>query len=103
MINKYKYILLSLGSYIAAVLWFGGVGQIGTALVKTNHILPYGDFMNTIALGVFFILVILGIFFGFKSNKAKESSWAGNLLMVIGIVVILGWLLLRGACGPSDC
>ncbi len=92
--KKYKNICLSIGSYLIAILWLAILVQIGSTLVATHKSFTLGGTMNFIVLAVFFVFLLIGIFFGSKSNKAKESSWAGNLLMAIGIVLILGYLLL---------
>lgn len=91
--KNHKNIFLSLASYILAVIWFTIWIQVGNAFA-TAHSSYTGNSMNIFVLAVFFILLIVGIIFGIKSNKAKESSWAGNLLAVIGIVILIGYFVL---------
>ena len=38
---------------------------------------------------IFYLVVLAGIFFAYMSNKKKESSWMGNLLLIIGILSLL--------------
>jgi len=79
-IKEHKNISLSIGAYILAALIF----ILWTYIVPTSP-----DSPNWIGLGLFVILIITGIFFGFKSNKSRESSWAGNVLMLIGTLILL--------------
>ena len=37
-------------------------------------------------LYIFYIPLVFALWFGFRSNKVKESSWAGNLVLVIAIL-----------------
>lgn len=90
--QKYKNISLSLAAYIIGIIWFLGAVQIGNMLVATHQ--QSSGIGNIVVIGVFFLLLLIGVFFGFTSNKKRESSWAGNLLAAIGIVIILGYLLL---------
>ena len=81
--KKYKNSSLSLLSYIVAFLmvyWLFG----STSLPRS------ADFpMFWISL----ILVIIGIFLGYRSNKMKESKWAGYVLMGLGILSLLFLLI----------
>lgn len=55
-------------------------------------------------LGLSFIFVVIGIIFAYKSNKHKESSWAGNLLVLIGLLIIFGSFFIKSVCTPaSNC
>lgn len=96
MLKNYKNIFLSLGSYVVAIVWFVSVVSVADFFMKTaTPVSPtVGSVTNVVFLGIFFVLILVGIFFGYKSNKVRESSWGGNLLMVIGIVGILSYLLL---------
>lgn len=94
MIKKYKNISFSIGSYILAfiityVLPYLIPPSFNTTII--NLASKYGDY---IFLTPFFMLIILGIFFGARSNKLKESSWVGNLLIVLGIVIIIFYILM---------
>jgi len=40
------------------------------------------------------IILLVGIFFGFRSVKAKESTWAGHLMVVLGGLIIISPLLI---------
>lgn len=77
------------------MIWFITWINIGDDFTRTTSIPSnIGIVMNAIVLIGLFILLFSGVFFGFKSNKIKESAWAGNLCTVMGIVVIVGYLLL---------
>lgn len=40
------------------------------------------------------IVLFVGIFFGFRSIKARESSWAGHMIVVIGGLIIIAPFLI---------
>ena len=76
-IKSYKNVYLSLASYIIAYIW------ASIPVANTPGI------SNKIGVSLLAMLILAGIFFAFKSNKAKESSWAGNVLMLVGILILL--------------
>ncbi|OHA16856.1 MAG: hypothetical protein A3C79_00825 [Candidatus Taylorbacteria bacterium RIFCSPHIGHO2_02_FULL_45_28] len=74
-----KNIYIAIGSYVLALLVML-IGIPVSASPDTNNL--------TIAI-VTAIFLVIGIIFSLKSNKAKESSWIGSLLGIIGIL----WLI----------
>ncbi|MDO8590702.1 MAG: hypothetical protein Q7R65_01850 [bacterium] len=75
-IKRYKNAYLSLVFYIIAFIW------AFIPVVNTPGI------SNKIGVGLLAVFIIIGIFFAFKSSKAKESTWASTLLMLIGIFLL---------------
>src|SRR3989338_11107971 len=75
-IKSYKNVYLSLASYIIA-------------LSSYFYLLFIPNISPAIVYSPTLVLILIGILFAHKSNKAKESSWAGNLLMAIGILILL--------------
>ena len=92
--KNHKNILVSLISYVVAIAWLLGAISIGNSLVGTSASASTSNSMNAFVLIVFFILLIISAVFGLKGSKAKESSWAGNLLATIAIITGLMYLLL---------
>ncbi len=45
--------------------------------------------LNSPATIPYFACALIGFFFAHMSNRKKESSWVGNLLLVIGILLFL--------------
>jgi hypothetical protein len=97
--KKYKNIYWSLVFYaltivfvviIPALLWFSSP-EFASAPSFLGH--------SLLAIGI--LSIFIGIFFGFRSIKAKESSWTGHLMLLIGglmlaypiIVSIIGYSL----------
>lgn len=80
--KTHKNISLAIGFYIiASVVSFTGIpfrGLIGTP----------GTYNLAVAI-LTGILLLIGVMFSLKSNKQKESSWAGNLLGIVGILSII--------------
>jgi hypothetical protein len=70
--KKYKNVWLSLGFYVLAFLLTYVIQRLG----------------NSTALVPFFVLIILGIFFALRSNASKESSWAGGVMIFIGVLIL---------------
>jgi len=83
---KNKNTILSIVFIVAAplLLWFMNF------LSKVGHIasLPF-----TFLVILYFVLLIVGIFFGWKSLKLKESSILGNLVTLLGIFALLGGIV----------
>ncbi len=95
-IKRYKNVYLSLASYIIAI----SVIYLVPALIWP----PFSFVSPTLGyffLGLSFIFVVIGIIFAYKSNKQKESLWAGNLLMLIGLLIIFGVFSIKIACTPA--
>lgn len=89
--KKHKNILCSLGSYIIAFLWL----YLGVNVVNmVDYSSSAGGILNIFVALIYFILIIAGIVFAYKSKNSKESSWAGNLSMVIGILIGIYFLLM---------
>jgi hypothetical protein len=46
---------------------------------------------------------ICGLFFARKSSNLKESAWAGNFLMIIGLLMLLFliWIYAMGSAANS--
>jgi Flp pilus assembly protein protease CpaA len=73
---------MSLGSYMLAVLVYLLFSYI---VIITPP--------NWIALILLVIFMMLGIFFGVKSIMAKESRWAGYLMVFGGVFILfLPWI-----------
>jgi hypothetical protein len=79
--KKHINTLLSLGSYVVALICY-------FCLLYIPNISPSAVYVPTL------ILLVVGIFFGFRSIKAKESAWAGHLMVVIGGLIIISPLLI---------
>jgi len=90
--KKYKNILLSLGSYILAFGWY--ILFISSSS-SFSQFVPYksGDIMNKLVVGVYFLFIIIGLFFGFR-NKKQDPSLLGNLILLIGLLFLIGSYLL---------
>lgn len=93
-IKKYKFALISLGSYIIAFSWFMFWVLFAENLVNPSESAQFSDILNNSILAVLFAIILLGVFFGLKSNKSKESAWLGNLLAATGIACIFYFLLM---------
>ena len=96
LIKSYKNAYLSLASYIIAFSV--------TYLVPTLIWPPFSSVSPTLGyffLGLSFIFVIIGIVFAYKSNKQKESHWAGNLLLLIGLLIVFSVFFIKSACTPA--
>lgn len=83
--KKYKNIKLSFGAYAIALL----------IMILWNYIVPQSPkSVNWTGLILFTLFIITGIFFGFKSNHQKESTWLGYLMILIGFLVLLSPLII---------
>ncbi|OHA16857.1 MAG: hypothetical protein A3C79_00830 [Candidatus Taylorbacteria bacterium RIFCSPHIGHO2_02_FULL_45_28] len=67
--QKYKNTYISVAFYVLALLFY--------------------FILNSPATAPYFICAVIGIFFAHMSNRKKESSWGGNLLLVVGILLVL--------------
>jgi len=86
--KKYKNVLLSLGSYVIAFVWyFFWLSPFSILLAK--FIPPtMAPLMNKLIIIFYFIFILIGIFLGWKSIKSKESILFGNLIFLIGIIIL---------------
>jgi hypothetical protein len=91
-----KNILLSVGSYVVAfILIYFGVYATNAIDASSS----FGNIARILLAVIFFAFMLVGIVFGYKSNKAKESAWAGSVIMLIGILVSLYVFLLYNGLG----
>ena len=81
-IRKYKNILISLGSYILAFL----VTYILPLFIWSYDHPPASRNIGFWFVGLSLTLVAFGVFSGFRSIMAKESTWAGHLVAAIGVL-----------------
>ena len=95
LIKGYKNIFLSLGSYIIAFSWYFSWLYLGSILALPPQPPATTNILNILVIGPASVLIILGIFFGYRSIKLKESLLVGNFLMVIGFITLFFYLLLR--------
>ena len=90
--KKYKNLLFSLGSYVFAFVWY--IFFISSSS-SFSQFVPYksGDILNKLVIIVYFLFIIIGLFFGFRSKK-NEPSVASSLMILIGLLLLLGSYLL---------
>ena len=86
-IKKNKNAFISCWFYVFAIL----VAFISPYFLP---ILSSPGVFNTLAVAMLVILILVGIFFGFRSIKANESTWAGQLVVIAGGVILVAPLLL---------
>lgn len=79
--KNHKNIILSLALYIVAFACY-------FYLLFIPGISPKAVYSPTL------ILILVGLFFGFRSIKAKESKWAGHLMVIVGGVILISPLLI---------
>ena len=84
--KKYKNVLLSLGFFILAPVWI----FLSKYIFNMFNTSPY--VADELFVWVYIIFFITGIFFGFK-NRAQTPSLLGNIILIIGIIVLLPPLL----------
>ena len=86
--KKYKNISWALGSYIVGLI-------IYFTLLYVPGSSPSAVYTPAL------VLILIGVFFGFRSIKAKESTWAGHLLVIVGGLLLASpiILLVLGANG----
>ncbi|MCX6752149.1 MAG: hypothetical protein NTZ87_01470 [Candidatus Nomurabacteria bacterium] len=90
--KKYKNVLLSLGSYILAFVWY--IFWIFYSSLFSQPIpSTTGDVVNKLIIIVYFLFIIIGLFFGFRSRK-KEPPLASSLIISIGIILLIGSYIL---------
>jgi hypothetical protein len=87
--KKYKNISLSLGLYILALL----ITYVIPRFIWSYSPLPPRSVGYSL-IGISIALVVLGMFFGFRSINEKESTWAGHLTILIGGLVLFSPLIL---------
>ncbi len=81
--KKYKNIYISFVLYAIALL---------IALLAPKSLTP--NLLSHLGLALVVILVLVGIFYGFKSIKTKESSWTGHLMVILGGLILASPLIL---------
>lgn len=83
--ETYKNTTLSIIFIVAAplLLW----------LMDSLSKVGIGSLPFTLLMILYFVFLIVGIFFGWKSLKSKESSVLGNLVTLFGIIALLGGIL----------
>ncbi len=79
--KNHKNIFLSLAFYVVALACY-------FYLVFIPNISSNAVFIPTL------VLILVGLFFGFRSINAKESKWAGHLVVIIGGVILISPLLI---------
>lgn len=90
------------------------IGQFSPETLPVSPVIldPLLNFFNSLtALLLIPASPILAIFFAWKSEKLKESTWAGTLVKVIGIgcliatisLLVLLFLVLPQMCGSAGC
>lgn len=96
---KNKNTLLSLVFIVAAPLWVWITTHLSSVPYATS--LPAKILKDGFVVYIlpYFVLLLVGIFFGWKNLKNKQSSVLSNLITLIGAVMFLGsivyyfWLL----------
>ena len=95
LIKGRKNIFLSLGSYIIAFAWYFSWLYLGPILALLPQPPTTANILNMLVISPALILIILGIFFGYRSIKLKESLLVGNFLVVVGFITLFFYLFLR--------
>ncbi|MBI2627604.1 hypothetical protein HYW72_01605 [Candidatus Nomurabacteria bacterium] len=80
--KKYKNICIAFALYVIAVLVFFSWTFFVPAASSPG-------IANSIGLGLGVILILSGIFFGLRSVVAKESTWAGYIVIIVGILTFV--------------
>lgn len=96
-LKHYKNTLLSFGFCLLSVVLLICIFFSDTFPYSLSVFLnPLFNFFNLpIALSLTPILPILGIYFACRSKKLKESIWAGTVLGVIGLLILV-WVICFG-------
>jgi uncharacterized membrane protein YqjE len=79
--QKYKNTILSFGFYIIALACY-------------FFLLFIPDIRPSMVYGPTLILVLAGLFCGFRAINSKESDWVGRVAVVIGGVILILPLLI---------
>jgi hypothetical protein len=79
--KKYKNALISFGFLLAAPVWIFLWTQFGKNLLLNSP----PNLINATYVIPYFLFIILGIFFGWKNLKAKQSLILGNIITLIGM------------------
>ncbi|MEI8174404.1 MAG: hypothetical protein WCG28_00455 [bacterium] len=82
--KKYKNVLLSLGAYALATL----VYVISSHFVSISPNSP-----NWTGLVLFVIMIIIGLFFGWKNMKSEKPLLLGNIIFLIVIIMLFAFIL----------
>jgi len=80
--KKYKNACTGFALYILAVLVFFSWTFFVPA-AKSPGI------ANSIGVGLGIILILAGISFGLRSTIIKESSWAGYIVIMVGVLMFI--------------
>lgn len=92
-----KNVLLSLGSFIAAPVWYALWLFLGKILIINPAQSSVPRWISSLILWPYFIFFAIGIFFGWKNLKSEKPSVLGNIVTLLGIlalfvsIYILGW------------
>ena len=96
VMKKYKYLLLTLISFILAPLWvwLSIIGKNPFFNFLSAPIVAKSQFMYGIL--PYFIFIILGIFFGWKNSTSKSplAIGVGNSITLLGIFALFFSILL---------
>lgn len=85
-----KNVLLSLGSFIAAPVWYILILYIGKLfLISPTQSSISSSVGGALVLCPYFIFLAIGIFFGWKNIKSEKPSFLGNLITLIGVLMLL--------------
>lgn len=83
--KNHKNIILSLGSYLLAFLWF----FLWSQFIYGNTSNP-ADAFSFLYVSPYYILLAIGIFFGWKNVQSKKSLvLVSNVITLIGVLVLL--------------
>ena len=88
--KKYKNIFIPLASYTLAVF----LVYILPNVIWMSHLPPSPNYFGYVSLAVSVFLVLIGIFFGFKGIKSKESLIASQLIVILGGLLLASPLIL---------
>ena len=88
--KKQKNVLLSLTSFILAPVWIWIVSVFSQNSIPLPVILR--NYFSVSALP-YFVLILIGIFFGWKNLKSNESPLIGNIITLLGIIMFFASIL----------
>ena len=86
VMKKYKNVLLSLGFFILAPVWYFLVFTLLNPYVNAIKFPP--SLANEIAVWPYIIFFIMAMFFGSRDSTGTPSV-IGRIVLIIGIVVLL--------------
>ncbi len=91
--KKYKNIYLSVTFYIITIL-LAYLLPVLISLIFPKIASSAATPLEYLFFGGAILSVVVGIFFGLKSMKTKESEWIGHLMVVIGGFILASPLIL---------